>query len=258
PYVRFKQDPVRMLRLLKFQARFGLEVDPDAHIALVECREEIIKSSSARVLEEMLRMLESGASKPFIELLFQHGLLSHLLPELAHFIEKEKDGADIYSFLHEIDIIFQDTMTDNLERPILLSSLVFPLLEKRIDTHFLMRDQIPHLGQIQQHTRHLLDEFQGFLLIPRRIRICMHNILLGQYRLTPVHKKKTKRRRIPRDSDFHLALKFLNLRTCLEPGLKSIYEEWHRLFMTLDEEERKPAKSLRRKPRRRKRATPKE
>ena len=255
PYVRFKQDPVRMLRLLKFQARFGLEVDPDAHIALVECREEIVKSSPARVLEEMLRMLESGASKPFVELLSQHGLLNHLLPEVAHFIEKEKNGDAIYAFLHEIDLIFKDRMTNNLERPILLSSLAFPLLEKRIDTYFLMRDQTPHLGQIQNHTRHLLNEFQGFFPIPRRLRISMHNILLGQYRLTPVHKKSTKRRRIPRDSDFHLALQFLNLRTCLEPGLKKIYDEWHQLFMNLGEEEKIPTKRPRRRSRRRKRVT---
>ncbi len=97
PFVRFKQDPVRMLRLLKFQARFGLNVDPDAHIALVECREEIVKSAPARVLEEMLRMLESGASKSFIELLSEHGILHHLLPDVAHFIDKNPDGSLLLS-----------------------------------------------------------------------------------------------------------------------------------------------------------------
>jgi len=253
PYVRFKQDPVRMLRLLKFQARFGFEVDPDAHIALLECREEILKSSPARVLEEMLRMLESGAAKPFIKLLTHHGLMSHLIPEVAHFIEKEKEGSDIYAFLQEVDMIFQDPSTEDLERPILLSALVYPLLEKRLHLHFISRDHIPHLGQIQQHTRQLIGEvFQGFFRIPRRLSFSTHNILLGQYRLTPLHKKKTKRRRIPKDSDFHLALKFLNLRVCLEPGLKKIFDEWHQLYSSLEIEEEKP-KRRKRKPRKRKR-----
>lgn len=253
PYVRFKQDPVRMLRLLKFQARFGLEIDPDALIALVECKEEIVKSSPARVLEEMLRMLESGASKPFIQLLSHHGLMHHLLPEVAHFIEKEEEGSDIYAYLEEIDAIFQDPTTENLERSILLSSFAFPLLRKRLHTHYLERDQVPHLGQIQQHTRKLLGElFQGFFLVPRRIKMSMQNILLGQYRLTPLHKKKTTKRRIPRDSDFHLALKFLNLRSCLEPGLQTVYEEWHEVYRASDIEQ--DTTKRKRKPRRRRRS----
>ena len=115
PFVRFKQDPVRMLRLLKFQARFGLEVDPDAHIALVECREEIVKSSPARIVEEMLRMLESGAAKSFIQLLTHHGLMSHLLPGIASFIEKEQESDLIYCFLQEIDSVFLDPTVENLD-----------------------------------------------------------------------------------------------------------------------------------------------
>lgn len=248
PYVRFKQDPVRMLRLLKFQARFGLEIDPDALVALVECKEDIIKSSPARVLEEMLRMLESGASKPFIELLTHHGLMNHLVPEIAHFLEKEAAGDDIYAYLHEMDSISKDPTMENLERPILLTSLVYPLLQKRLDTLFLEREQIPHLGQIQHQTRKLLSEtFQDFFPLPRRIRMSMHNILLGQYRLTPLHQRKGKKR-IPRDSDFHLALKFFSLRSCLEPGLQTVYDEWHELYRASDIQE-KPKK--RRRPRRR-------
>ena len=61
--VRFKQDPVRMIRCLKFQARFDLYIDEDTKQALIECRKEIVKSSQARILEELFRMLESGASK---------------------------------------------------------------------------------------------------------------------------------------------------------------------------------------------------
>ncbi len=251
PYVRFKQDPVRMLRLLKFQARFGFEVDPDAHIALVECREEIIKSSPARVLEEMLRMLESGAAKSFIQLLCHHGLMNHLLPEVAHFIEKEKEGEEIYSYLQEIDMISKDPEAENLERSLLLSSLAYPLLQKRIHTQYLEREHIPHLGQIQNQTRILVsDLFQEFLLLPRRLRYSMQNVLLGQYRLTPLHKKKTKRKRIPQDSDFSLALKFLSLRVCLEPGLKKIYDDWYQLYSSIERpEEEKPKKH--RRPRRR-------
>lgn len=91
-FLRFKQDPVRMLRLLKFQARFGLEIDPDALVALLECRGEIMKSSQARVLEELLRMLESGSSESFFKLMTEYGMLELMLPVLAQFLGTEERG----------------------------------------------------------------------------------------------------------------------------------------------------------------------
>lgn len=252
PFIRFKQDPVRMLRLLKFQARFGFDVDPDSHIALVECREEIVKSSPARIVEEMLRMLESGAARSFIELLTHHGLMNHLLPEIANFIEKEQDSDLIYAFLQEIDSIFLDPTVENLDRSVLLSSLTYPLLEKRLKTQYLDREHIPHLGQVQDLIRDLIAEmYEGFFMVPRRLRISVNNILMGQYRFTPLHKKKGMRKRVPKDSDFAHSLKFLNLRACLEPGLKQIYDEWNECYAsTPREEEATPA----RKPRRRRRS----
>lgn len=250
PFVRFKQDPVRMLRLLKFQARFGLEVDPPAHIALVECREEIAKSAPARVLEEMLRMLESGAAKNFIHLLKQHGMLAHLMPQLAHFIDEE-EGGEIYSYLQEIDMLITDTTVENPERPVLLSALIFPLLQKSLRLLYLDREHIPHLGQIQTETRNVISNtFQTFFALPRRLHYSVQNTLLGQYRLTPLHKKKVRKRRIPVDCEFDLALKFLSLRSCLEPGLKQVYEEWYQLYQEQGIEETPPKR--RRRPRRKK------
>lgn len=67
--VRFIQDPVRMIRLLKFQARFNFKIEDETVQALDLCKKEIIKSSQARILEELFRMLQSGSSMPFFELL---------------------------------------------------------------------------------------------------------------------------------------------------------------------------------------------
>ena len=202
-----------------------------------------------RVLEELLRMLESGASQPFIELINQHGMLDYLLPEVAHFIAKEDEGDDIYAYLSEVDTIFKDPTEKKLNRSVLLSTMAFPLLEHRLDQHFLSREKIPHLGQIDNHARDMIhDVFQSFFLVPRRLKVEMHNILTGQYRLTPLHKRKMQKR-IPKGSDFDLALSFLNMRSCLEPALQNTFNEWHEAYTQTsggDEEERR-----KRRPRRR-------
>jgi poly(A) polymerase len=225
PFVRFKQDPVRMIRLLKFQARLAFEVNADARIALLECRGEIVKSSPARILEELLRMLESRSSQSFIRLMTENGVLELLMPALGEFLET-REGEDVYSFLHEVDNNFQD-----LDRSILLTCLVFPLMEKHLQIRFLDRNRIPHLGEIQNECHNVINEiFRPFFLIPRRLRIGMVSIMTSQYRMTPLEKKKITRLRFPNDPDFPLALRFLEIRACVEPGLQKVWEEWNSAY----------------------------
>jgi poly(A) polymerase len=244
PFLRFKQDPVRMIRLLKFQARFGFEVDPDARIALLDCRSEIIKSSQARILEEILRMLESGASEAFIRLMTEHGVLQLLLPALGSFLETE-EGDETYAYLHEIDAIFQETKTLSLERPVLLCASLFSFLQRHLKLHFLDRERIPHLGEVFRESHAVLDQvFHPFFVLPRRLRVTMIAILTSQYRMTPFEKRRSPRLRIPNDPDFPLALKFLEIRTRLEPALQTTWEEWKAQYV---EPSHPPAKRKRRR-----------
>lgn len=246
PYQRFKQDPVRMIRCLKFQARFGLEVEEEARLALIDCKAEITKSAHARVLEEVLRMLESGASKNFFQLMTDHGLLQQILPALAEHLETP-EGNEIYAFLQEADETIQEPHHPGLERPVLLACLAFPLMEQHLKTQFIAREKIPHLGDIYREAGLLIDTiFHTFLKIPRRLKIRTMSILISQYRITPFQKKKKPKIRIPRAPEFHLALQFFNLRCRLEPGLQDIHDQWEEVFKKVAETLPQPRKRQRR------------
>jgi poly(A) polymerase len=248
PYLRFKQDPVRMIRLLKFQARFGFDIEEESKIALAECRSEIAKSSSARVLEEILRMLESGAAKPFFELITHHGLLQPIFPALSEFLETHQ-GEDIYSYLEEVDTTFHQPGMPTLDRAVLLACITFPCFEKRLQKQFLERERIPHLGEIQQTAFALIDElYPPLFRLPRRMKWVLAFILSSQYRIAPLDKRRPHRIRPPRDPDFPLALKFFEIRAALEPGLQTTLEEWHQV---LTSPEKHPIRRRRRRPKRR-------
>lgn len=226
PFIRFKQDPVRMIRCLKFRARFGFEIDHDTKIALIESKQEIMKSSSARILEELLRMLESGAAESFFRLMIEYGLLQLMLPALASFMEMP-EGEEIYAFLEKIDIALSENRNICFDRAILIACLVFPLFQKRIQTLYVDRSKLPHLGEIQEEAFQIFQEaFGSFFLIPKKIKIISVAILTMQFRLTPLEKRKSKYLRIPNDENFFLALEFLKLRASLNPNLESILEEW--------------------------------
>lgn len=249
PFIRFKQDPVRMLRLLKFKARFGFSVDQEAHIALIETKHEITKSAPARILEEILRMLELGASRAFFTLLIEYGFLQLILPGLASFMET-KDGLEIYSFLEEIDRFSSEG--EPLDRSVALSCLIFPMLQKRIKALFESRDKSPHLGEIQEEAFALFHEsFEFFFHIPKKIKMEVISIVTTQFKLTPLEKKKSKVLRAPNDPTFKLSLTFLHVRSCLEPGLQKISAQWRESLKKFEENE-SPAAPVKKRRKRRK------
>lgn len=248
PFIRFKQDPVRMIRCIKFQARFDFEVEEETKLALIECRKEIVKSSQARILEELLRMLESCAAKKFFELMTQCGLLEMLLPALSLFLE-HKSAPSIYILLNQVDELVKHPPKERLSRSFLLCSIVFPLLDHHIQTHVEKETGGLHIGLIQNECNFILDQlFRPFFFLPKKMKAKMNAILTTQYRLTPLDKKKNKIKRIPRIEEFPLALDFLKFRTHLDPSLNEPYESWVKLH-ELSPSEEKPRR--RRAPRKR-------
>jgi poly(A) polymerase len=235
PYTRFKQDPVRMIRLLKFRARFGLDIDMESRKALVTCRDEIVKSSPARVLEEIFRMLESGASAPFFLLMTEAGMLELLFPTLLHFLNG-KYGQEVYKFLSAADKANQSNLKNPLDRSILICCLLFPILENEIQTQYLSKDVVPHIGEVMELTSALLRAFMtsSFSHFPRRISATAGFILATQYRLTPLTGKRHVRPKLFRMKEFQLALKFLKLRALVNEKLLDSYTSWSNLYRNHD------------------------
>jgi tRNA nucleotidyltransferase/poly(A) polymerase len=83
PDIRFREDPVRMLRAVKFAARLGFEIEHATLAALVRHRGEIGKCPQPRVLEELYRLLRGGAARRSLTLLIDTGLAAILSPHLT-------------------------------------------------------------------------------------------------------------------------------------------------------------------------------
>ncbi|HKE18775.1 MAG TPA: polynucleotide adenylyltransferase PcnB [Kofleriaceae bacterium] len=83
PDIRFREDPVRMLRAVKFAARLGFEIEHSTLAALVRHRSEIAKCPQPRVLEELYRLLRGGAARRSLALLIDTGLAGILSPQLT-------------------------------------------------------------------------------------------------------------------------------------------------------------------------------
>jgi tRNA nucleotidyltransferase/poly(A) polymerase len=82
PEVRFKEDPVRMIRVVRHSARNGFRIDPLCWESIVQNAELITQSSQVRVFDEIKKDFSSGCFLTILSLLGETGLLEFLLPEL--------------------------------------------------------------------------------------------------------------------------------------------------------------------------------
>ncbi|HXX67103.1 MAG TPA: polynucleotide adenylyltransferase PcnB [Polyangiaceae bacterium] len=117
PTVRFREDPIRILRAVKFAARLDLGIAPDVYDAMVATREDLAKAARPRLFEEILRLLRGGAAHRSMWLLWETGTLSVILPELAAFLDDEEATAGgAQRFFRTMDAV--DAMTHARGRPL--------------------------------------------------------------------------------------------------------------------------------------------
>jgi poly(A) polymerase len=106
PETRFREDPIRILRAIKFAARLDLGIDPDVYDAMVATRATLARAARPRLFEEILRLLRGGASHRSIWIAWEAGVLAILLPELSAYLDDDQgDGAGsrVWRLLGEID-----------------------------------------------------------------------------------------------------------------------------------------------------------
>jgi poly(A) polymerase len=149
-----------------------------------------------------------------------------MMPAFGEFMESS-ESEEVFSYLKEVDTTFHDPSRLPLPRSVLLSCLVYPLMQKRIAARYIDREKIPHLGEISKEAHDQINEiFLPFFPLSRRMKGSLISILTSQYRLTPLEKKKGRRIRVPNDPEFPLAIKFFEVRCSLEPAFQTIWEEW--------------------------------
>jgi poly(A) polymerase len=83
PEKRFEEDQLRLLRAVRFAARFGFEIEPITLAAIRKLAARIHAVSRERIREELTRMLTEGRARRAFELLDDTDLLVQILPEIS-------------------------------------------------------------------------------------------------------------------------------------------------------------------------------
>ena len=99
PGIRFQEDPVRMMRAIKFSSRLGFKIEKKTATAMKKHHSSILTASVPRVCEEVFRLFSYGHSAEAFKQMYKYGLLGDLMPELAKFIDAD-GGVKSVTFKH--------------------------------------------------------------------------------------------------------------------------------------------------------------
>jgi len=104
PVVRFLEDPVRILRAIKFSARLDFGIIPEVYDAIVRCRGALAMAARPRLFEELLRLMRGGAAHRSMWLAWETGVLDVLLPELAAYLSDVQESHGLmWRLLSQVD-----------------------------------------------------------------------------------------------------------------------------------------------------------
>src|SRR5216684_7008419 len=123
PDMRFREDPVRMMRAIEFASRLGFEIEPATYDAIVRHKTEILKASAPRVSEEILELLRRGWSRGAFHLMVSSGLLEPLVPE----VYKAIAGDEAPYFWKMLEVLDRTVQAGRrVSDPVLLSVMFLP------------------------------------------------------------------------------------------------------------------------------------
>ncbi len=199
PVTRFREDPVRMLRAVKFAARLDFDLDPALRDAILSERFELKKAAVPRLYEEMRRLLWSGSARRCIELLDEHRLLEILLPELSGFLGRPADDPwhPLGGLLEALDRRFvagAEIPPDGL----LFAPLLWPTYQALLGA----LSETPDYKAERLLAEELLAPIAVRLGVPRRTQETLLRVIDGQRRFRRGHSRRGGRSALHRDPDY--------------------------------------------------------
>jgi len=223
PLVRFTEDPVRMIRAVRFAAMLGFNIEERTANAMTELSSTINKATPPRLYEEVLKLLMLGAGERTYQMLRHCGLFEPLFPHFDAWLSRESEGFPHVRVGKALDWIDKRIGKGVPVSPPLLVALMFgEYLEDKV------AGARKAGASPQQATEMAVAEFAGELAatvsIPNRVLVAVREILSCQQRFQKTPGRNG--RGVVGRTIFPDALNYLRFIEELSPGKRSLADWW--------------------------------
>ncbi len=252
PAQRYREDPVRMLRVLRFAGKLDFDIERGTANAIPQCAPLLREIPSARLFDEFLKLFLSGYAAGSLEQLLRHDLLQYLFPESDAILQRDETALALArAAMANTDLrIAQDKP---VTPAFILAALLWPVV-RQMARHQEAHGEAP-LQAINSAAQLAIGDAVHHVAIPRRFSQPMREIWEFQLRLEKRHGKRAAE--LVTHRRFRAAYDFLLLREQAGEdtgGLGQFWTEFQELPINqrleqAGDEPRKP--NRRRRPRKR-------
>jgi poly(A) polymerase len=241
PAVRYREDPVRMLRAVRFAAKLDFAIDPAAAEPIHSMGHLLLDMPSARLFDEILKLFHTGHALRSFQLLRQYGLLKYLFPALDKTLaSKDYQFAPdfVQQALHNTDLRVQQ---EKSVTPAFLYAVFLwpPLLE---DMGYRPDEAVLNLVDMQRTASHLLEQQSRHTAVPRRFTAMTREIWSLQAKLQRIKGKRVLG--LLTHPRFRAAYDLLCLRAETGEGVREFAEWWTEIQVKNPQEQQAMATTM--------------
>lgn len=241
PETRYREDPVRMLRAVRFEAKLGFELDPGTAEPIGRLRDLLTGVPSARLFDEILKLFLGGHGARGFEILRQRGLLAALLPTVDAYLAAHPDGLVEKLLVQGLRNTDARVSEDKPVTPtFLLSLLLYGPIAQVIEA--APPERWHETAMILDACDRAVRQAQAEVAIPRRFSLGVREMFALQPRLE--HPRGRRALRVLEHPRFRAAFDLLLLRA--EQGLapRAVADWWARVQQVAPEEQAQMADAL--------------
>ncbi|MHB0919379.1 MAG: polynucleotide adenylyltransferase PcnB [Thiomonas delicata] len=179
PATRYREDPVRLLRVARFAAKLAFAIDPSTRAPIAEHAELLRNVPSARLFDETIKLLQTGHALASLEQLRRLGLHAGLLPLIDLALSQPQGEAFVMAALRDTDARIAEGKTASPS--FLFACLLWPQVNS--EWVALQAEGLPAIAALDQAADAVLSAQAERLAIQRRISVDMREIWSLQPRL---------------------------------------------------------------------------
>lgn len=235
PHVRCQEDPVRMLRAIRFVAKLDFSLAPDLVAAIAEQRDRLAAVPPARLFDEVLKLFLSGHALRTFHQLCQYQLFGILFPAAAQHLD---DSGETFKAL--IEQACKNTDQRIAENKPVTPAFLFAVLlwgPLKVRAREFESNGMSRIQSLQEAGRSVLHQQAATIAIPKRFRLPIREIWTGQARL---HNRRGRRPHwMLQQPRFRAAYDFMLLRA--ESGEQQLTPlvDWWTAFQAADDKQQK-------------------
>lgn len=226
PTTRYQEDPVRMLRAVRFAAKLDFNIEPKTAAPLLTSKHLLAHVAGSRLFEEVAKLYQCGAAETVQKLLVHHGIFEQLFPQTHALLDSDYPIDELLTFA-----LKNTDRRINEGKPVIPAFLFavllwFPFIahKTKLEQHPEQEEELEPLMALEKSMNHVLREQCKITTIPKRHTQIIREMWLFQYRL----QKRTGKRpqQLLEHPRFRAAYDFLALRALAGDASMELADWW--------------------------------